>query len=98
MDPLAAASLHGWVNLTNISASPCTLDGVPAVTLMSHGVPAHVDYAQFGTSKAAEAGVPTHGTANFRIDWGAPYCPGQRGPYPVRRTKGHSACARRSTA
>lgn len=82
MDPLAAASLHGWVNLTNISASPCTLDGVPAVTLMSHGVPVQVDDARFGTSQAAEVGLPAHGTANFRIDWGAPYCPGQSGPYP----------------
>jgi Protein of unknown function (DUF4232) len=88
MDPLAAASLHGWVNLANISASPCTLDGVPAVTLMSHGVPAHVDYARFGTSKAVKVGLPAHGTANFRIDWGAPYCPGQRGLYPGPPARG----------
>lgn len=88
MDPLAAASLHGWVNLTNVSASPCTLDGVPAVTLRSHGVPVQVDYARFGTDKAATIGLPSHGSANFRIDWGAPSCPGQHGPYPGPPDKG----------
>jgi hypothetical protein len=82
MDPLTAASLHGWVNLTNISSRPCTLDGVPAVTLMSHGIPVNVSYGQFGTNAAAKVGLPPHGTANFRIDWGAPYCPGKRGPFP----------------
>ena len=82
MDPLAAASLHGWANLTSSSGSACTLDGVPTVTLRSHGIPVRVDYARFGTSKAAEVGLPPHGTANFRIDWGAPYCPGQHGAFP----------------
>jgi hypothetical protein len=94
MDPVAAASLHGWVNLTNISASPCTLRGVPVVTLLSKGVPVDVDYARFGTGKAVTVGLPPHGTANFRIDWGAPYCPGttdlrdpgppDRGPFSMR--------------
>lgn len=82
MDPLAAASLHGWVNLTNVSARPCTLAGVPAVTLLSHGRPVHVDYARFSTSEVTKVGLPPHGTANFRIDWGAPYCPNQRGALP----------------
>jgi uncharacterized protein DUF4232 len=82
MDPLAAASLHGWVNLTNISAGRCTLDGVPAVTLMSRGRPANVSYARFGTNVAARVGLPPHGAANFRIDWGAPYCSGRSGPFP----------------
>jgi hypothetical protein len=68
MDPLAAASLHGWVNLMNISGTPCTLEGAPAVTLLSNGVPVHVDYARFGISKAVKAGLPAHGAANFRID------------------------------
>jgi Domain of unknown function (DUF4232) len=82
MDPLTAASLHGWVNLTNISSRPCTLEGVPAVTLMSRGIPVNVSYGQFGTNVAAKVGLPPHGAANFRIDWGAPYCPGRRGPFP----------------
>jgi len=88
MDLLAAASLHGWVNVTNISARACTLGGGPVVTLRSHGVPVHVDYARFGTAKAVRVGLPAHGTANFRIDWGAPYCPGLRGPFPGPPDKG----------
>jgi Domain of unknown function (DUF4232) len=82
MDPLAAASLHGWVNLTNVSGKPCTLNGVPAVTLLSNGVPVQVSYARFGTDKAVTVGLPAHGAANFRIDWGAPYCPGGAGIVP----------------
>jgi hypothetical protein len=82
MDPLAAASLHGWVNLTNVTARPCTLSGVPAVRFLSRGIPVPVDYGRFGTSQAATVGLPPHGKANFRIDWGAPYCPGRQGPYP----------------
>ena len=93
MDPLAAASLHGWVNLTNVSSRPCTLNGVPVVTLLSHGVPVRVSYARFGTDKAVKVGLPAHGAANFRIDWGAPYCPSgvglvpgppDRGPFSLR--------------
>lgn len=82
MDPLAAASLHGWVNLTNISGRPCTLNGVPAVTLLSRGAPVRVSYAQFGTGKTVTVGLPAHGAANFRIDWGAPYCPSGAGLVP----------------
>lgn len=82
MAPLAAASLHGWVNLTNISSTPCTLDGAPAVMLMSHGTPVNVSYGHSGTNGAAKIGLPPHGTANFPIDWEAPYCPGKRGPLP----------------
>jgi Protein of unknown function (DUF4232) len=82
MDPLAAASLHGWVNLTNVSGRPCTLDGVPAVTLLSRGAPVRVSYARFGTGEAVKVGLPAHGAANFRIDWGAPYCPDGPGPFP----------------
>jgi hypothetical protein len=82
MDPLAAASLHGWVNLTNVSDKPCTLNGVPVVTLLSAGAPVQVSYARFGTSEAAKVGLPAHGTANFRIDWGAPYCPNGVGIVP----------------
>jgi Protein of unknown function (DUF4232) len=82
MDPVAAASLHGWVNLTNVSARSCTLNGVPTVTLLSKGAPAHVDYARFGISQAAKVGLPAHGAANFRIDWGAPYCGPRRGANP----------------
>ena len=82
MDPLTASSLHGWVNLTNISGGPCTLSGVPAVRLLSHGIPVRVDYGRFGTSQSAKVGLPAHGSANFRIDWSAPYCPGGQGPYP----------------
>jgi hypothetical protein len=88
MDPLAAASLHGWVNLRNISGTPCTLEGVPTVTLLSRGVPVHVDYGRFGLSEVAKVGLPAHGAANFRIDWGAPYCPGRRGPFPGPPDKG----------
>jgi uncharacterized protein DUF4232 len=83
MDPLAAASLHGWVNLSNVSGKPCTLNGVPAVTLLSNGVPVQVSYARFGTDKAVNVGLPAHGAANFRIDWGAPYCPGGTGLVPA---------------
>lgn len=82
MDPLAAASLHGWVNLTNVSGRPCTLTGVPVVTLFSRGVPVRVSYARFGTDQTVTVGLPPHGAANFRIDWGAPYCPGAGGPFP----------------
>lgn len=80
MAPQAAASLHGWVNLTNISSRPCTLDGVPAVTLMLRGIPVNVSYGQFGANMAVKVGLPPHRAANFRIDWGAPYCPGEGGP------------------
>ena len=83
MDPLAAASLHGWVNLTNVSGKPCTLNGVPVVTLLSAGTPVPVSYARFGTSEAVEVGLPSHGAANFRIDWGAPYCPHGAGIVPA---------------
>jgi len=82
MDRLAAASLHGWVNLTNTSGRPCTLTGVPVVTLFSRGVPVRVSYARFGTDQAVIVGLPAHGAANFRIDWGAPYCPEAGGPFP----------------
>jgi hypothetical protein len=86
MDPLAVASLHGWVNLTNISARACTLDGVPTVKLLSQGSPVPVEYGQFGTGQAVKVGLPAHGTANFRIDWGAPFCrgPADGGPYSLR--------------
>jgi hypothetical protein len=86
MDPLAAASLHGWVNLTNTSARACTLDGVPIVKLLSRGVPVPVDYGRFGTGQAVKVGLPAHGAANFRIDWGAPFCPESTdsGPYSLR--------------
>ena len=83
MDPLAAASLHGWVNLTNVSDKPCTLNGVPAVTLLSAGAPVQVSYARWGTSEAVTVGLPAHGRANFRIDWGAPYCPHGVGLVPA---------------
>jgi hypothetical protein len=82
MDPVAAASLHGWVNLTNTSGHPCTLDGVPVVTLLTNGVPEQVDYARFGTTETAKVGLPAHGAANFRIDWGAPFCAQQGGLNP----------------
>lgn len=81
MAPLAAASLHGWVNLTNVSASPCTLDGTPAVTLMRRGIPLEVSGGGPGTSPAARTGLPPHRTANFGIFWAAPYCPGGGPPY-----------------
>jgi len=85
MDPLAAASLHGWVNLTNVSSRACTLDGVPTVKLSSQA-PVPVDYGTFGTGQAVKVGLPAHGAANFRIDWGAPFCPGPAdgGPYSLR--------------
>jgi hypothetical protein len=88
MDPVAAASLHGWVNLTNTSGRACTLDGVPSAKLLSRGVPVPVDYGQFGTGQAVKVGLPAHGAANFRIDWGAPFCPGSTdgGPYSLRAT------------
>lgn len=82
MDPLAAASLHGWVNLTNTSARACTLDGVPTATLLSRGVPVPVAYGRFGTGQAVKVGLPAHGAANFRIDWGAPFCPGSADGWP----------------
>lgn len=81
MAPLAAASLHGSVNLTNISASPCTLDGIPAVTLMRRGIPLEVSGGGSGTSTAARTGLPAHHTANFGIFWAAPYCPYGGPPY-----------------
>ena len=86
MDPLAAASLHGWVNLANASARACTLDGVPTVQLLSGGKPVPVDYGRFGTGQAVKVGLPAHGAANFRIDWGAPFCPSSAdgGPYALR--------------
>jgi hypothetical protein len=74
--------MHGYVVLTNISARPCTLRGVPAVTVLSRGVRVQADYARFGTGKAALTGLPPGGKANFRIDWDAPYCPNQRGELP----------------
>ena len=82
MAPLAAASLHGWVNLTNISSMACTLEGVPAVSLTSHGIPVNVSYGQSSSNGAAKVGLPPHGTANFPITWSAPYCPGENGPIP----------------
>jgi hypothetical protein len=86
MDPLAAASLHGWVNLTNTSARACTLDGVPTVKLLSQQTPVSVEYGKFGTGQAVKVGLPAHGAANFRIDWGAPFCPSSTdgGPYSLR--------------
>ena len=86
MDPVAAASLHGWVNLTNVSARACTLDGVPTVKLFSQQGPVPVDYGKFGTGQAVKVGLPAHGAANFRIDWGAPFCPGlaDGGPYALQ--------------
>jgi hypothetical protein len=81
MAPLAAASLHGWVLLTNISSSLCTLEGVPAVTLMSRGIPVEVSFAQSATSLGVRTGLPPHSTANFSIDWAAPYCPGGGPPF-----------------
>jgi hypothetical protein len=98
MDPVAAPSLHGWVNLTNTSGRPSTLDGVPVVTLLSSGISVPVDYARFGTTKTAKVGLPAHGAASFRIDWGAPFCSQQGGLNPGRRRPGRSACAQRSTA
>jgi len=96
MAPLAAASLHGWVNLTNISSRSCTLEGAPAVTLMSRGIAVNVSYGQYGANVATKAGLPPHGTANFSIYWAAPYCPGgmvgpfpgppDRGPFSLRAT------------
>lgn len=94
MAPLAAASLHGWVNLTNVSASSCTLDGTPTVTLMSRGNAVNVSYGQSGAN-AVKVGLPPHGTAHFSINWAAPYCPGggppfagppDRGPFSMRAT------------
>jgi hypothetical protein len=70
------------VVLTNVSAVPCTLRGVPAVTVLSGGAPIQADYGRFGTSEAAKVGLPAGGKANFRIDWGAPFCPNQRGGLP----------------
>jgi hypothetical protein len=75
IDPLNAGSLHGYVVLTNTSARPCTLSGVPTVTVLSDGVPIPADYARFGTGNATLVGLPPGGQANFRIDWDAPYCP-----------------------
>lgn len=87
MDPMAAGSLHGWVNLTNISSAPCTLDGAPTVTMMSHGTPVNVSYGR-SDANAAKVGLPAHGTVNFPITWAAPYCPGERGPFPGPRDLG----------
>jgi hypothetical protein len=82
LDPAVAGSLHGYVVLTNVSAAPCTLRGVPAVTVLSGGAPIQAEYARFGASEAAKVGLPPGGKANFRIDWGTPFCPNQRGGLP----------------
>lgn len=84
-DPVMDASLYGFAVLTNTSGEACTLHGIPEVRLSSGGKALRFDHTG-STGGDAVVGLPPGGKAHFRLDWGAPFCPGPAtaaGPYAL---------------
>ena len=85
MDPVMAASLSGWVVVTNTSNKPCTLQGRVNAQLVDGGGELHIDYSNDinAAAETAVTGVPAGGLASLRLDWSAPFCTTITGPLSV---------------
>lgn len=80
-DPVMDASLYGYAVLTNTSHTACQLHGIPTLRLAADGTTVPLGHS--GSQTRPAVGLPPGGTANFRLDWDAPYCPASAGHYTL---------------
>jgi hypothetical protein len=85
-DPTMLASQYGFVVVTNVSKSACTLTGRVDAELVDLAGTVPMDYNNHGDDAFARqvVGVPAGAHASLRLDWSAPFCGTISRPLSVR--------------
>lgn len=76
------SKLYGYVDVRNVSAADCTLQGEVPATMLSGGTEVPMQYGHTINAAARErvTGVPAGGHASLRMDWSGPFCEQLDGP------------------